>query len=168
MALPKVLKNFNFFVDGVGFTGRAEEITLPKVTHKMEEYQGAGMLAPVEIDLGLEKLEMDFTLKEFSPEIIKQMGTGLSGVACRWVGAAVSDDDHSTDAIEIHARGRFREQDLGTSKMGEAAALKAAMALTYFKYVLNGETLIEVDSVNMVYVVDGVDLLEQQRSALSM
>ena len=46
--LPKILKNFNVFVDGLGYAGRVEEITLPKLTIKTEEYQGAGMSAPVE------------------------------------------------------------------------------------------------------------------------
>ncbi len=170
MALPRMLKNFSFFIDGVGFSGRCEEITLPKITHKMEEYQGAGMLGPVEIDMGLEKLEMEVSLKEFSPEILKQVGlTDVSGMGARFVGAAVSDDsDNTTDAIEIITRGRYRELDLGSAKTGEAASFKASLALTYFKYILNGETLIEIDMVNMIYLVGGVDRLEAQRTALSM
>ena len=32
--LPKILKNFNVFVDGRGYAGRVEEITLPKLTIK--------------------------------------------------------------------------------------------------------------------------------------
>ena len=44
--LPKILKNFNVFVDGRGYAGRVDEITLPKLTIKTEEYQGAGMSAP--------------------------------------------------------------------------------------------------------------------------
>ena len=170
MALPRILKNFGFFIDGVGYAGRCEELTLPKLTHKMEEYQGGSMFAPVEIDMGLEKLEMEVSLKEYSPEVLKQVGlTDVAGIPTRFVGAAVSDDSEgTTDAIEIFARGRYRELDLGSAKAAEASTLKASLALTYFKYVLNGETLIEVDVVNMIYVVGGVDRLEAQRKALSM
>ena len=63
--LPKILKNFNLFVDGRGYAGRVDEITLPKLTIKTEEFQGAGMSAPVEIDLGMEKLEMDMRFSEY-------------------------------------------------------------------------------------------------------
>jgi P2 family phage contractile tail tube protein len=30
--IPKILKNFNLYVDGRGYAGRVEEITLPKLT----------------------------------------------------------------------------------------------------------------------------------------
>ena len=72
--LPKILKNFNLFVDGRGYAGRVDEITLPKLTIKTEEFQGAGMSAPVEIDLGMEKLEMDMTFSEYDPELFKLFG----------------------------------------------------------------------------------------------
>ena len=39
--LPRILKNFNLFVDGRGYAGRVDEITLPKLTIKTEEFQGA-------------------------------------------------------------------------------------------------------------------------------
>ena len=168
--LPRMLKNFNLFIDGVGFIGRCEEVTLPKITHKMEEFQGAGMFAPVEIDMGLEKLEMEVSLKEFSPEILKEIGTAdVAGIPLRFVAAAVSDDsENTTDAIEIFTRGRYRELDLGSAKAAEASTMKASVALTYFKYILNGEDIIEIDTVNMIYNVGGVDRLEAQRAALSL
>ena len=72
--LPKILKNFNLFVDGRGYAGRVDEITLPKLTIKTKEFQGAGMSAPVEIDLGMEKLEMDMTFSEYDPELFKLFG----------------------------------------------------------------------------------------------
>jgi len=50
--LPKILKNFNVFVDGRGYAGKIDEITLPKLTIKTEEYRAGGM--------GMEKLEADY------------------------------------------------------------------------------------------------------------
>jgi UDP-N-acetylmuramoyl-L-alanyl-D-glutamate--2,6-diaminopimelate ligase len=57
--LPKILKNFNVFVDGRGYAGKIDEITLPKLTIKTEEYRAGGMDIPVSIDMGMEKLEAD-------------------------------------------------------------------------------------------------------------
>lgn len=34
--LPKILKNFNVFVDGRGYAGKIDEVTLPKLTIKTE------------------------------------------------------------------------------------------------------------------------------------
>ena len=39
--LPKILKNFNAFVDGRGYAGRIDEISLPKLLIKTEEHYGS-------------------------------------------------------------------------------------------------------------------------------
>nr|WP_262363471.1 phage major tail tube protein [Xylella fastidiosa] len=58
MSAPRhLLKHLNLFIDGKGYAGQVEEINLPKLTLKTEEFRGGGMLAPVELTMGLEKLE---------------------------------------------------------------------------------------------------------------
>lgn len=168
--LPKTLKNFNLFIEGGSFMGRAEETTLPKLGRKMEEYRGAGMNAPMEIDMGSEKLEADFTLREFSDAVLLQYGVvDSAGVALRLRAAAQRDDaSGETDAIEVVMRGRWREIDQGTVKSGDAASMKVAMAITYYKYIVNGETLIELDTLNMIEKVGENDRLAEQRAALDI
>ena len=86
--IPKILKNFNVYVDGRGYAGRLDEITLPKLAIKTEEYQGAGMSAPIDIDMGMEKLEMDLTFSEYDKELFKLFGlTNGSEVALTIRGA---------------------------------------------------------------------------------
>lgn len=170
MALPKKVKNFNAFIDGVGYIGRVPEMTLPKLMRKMEEYRGAGMNGPVETDQGMEKMEGDITLAEYSRELLNQFGvTTVDGIPLRFRGAAISDaGDSSTDAIEIVMRGRFKEIDWGTSKPGDPTAMKLAYTLSYFKYTLNGEDLMEIDMLNLIETVGGVDRLAEQRDALGI
>ena len=166
--MPRVLKNFSLIVDGRGYAGRVAELTTPKLTRKMEEYRGGGMAAPAEMDMGMEKLECDFTLKEYSEEVLKLWGVAdLAGVAVRFKGALEADDATGTiTSVEIVARGRWRELDGGAWKPGEATSLKVTMACSYFKYVVNGATLIEIDVVNMVEIVNGVDRMAAVRTAL--
>ena len=170
MALPKTLKQFNVFVDGRGYAGRCEEIQLPKLSRKMLEYIAGGMLGPVDIDMGLEKLEGEITLAEFSRELLNTFGIcDASGVLMRFRGAAVSDDaDCSTTAIEIVMRGRFKEVDLGTAKPGEKGKMKLSYTLSMFEYHENDETVISIDLVNMVEIVNGVDRTKDIRDALAL
>ena len=167
---PSTIKNFNVFVEGESYMGRAEETVLPKLTKKMDEFRGAGMNAPVEIEMGSEKLEAEFTLREFSPAVLKKWGVvDKAGVALRFRAAAESEDGSgNVDAIEIVMRGRWRELDMGTVKSGDNAAMKVAMAITYYKYIINGITLIELDSLNMIEQVGDNDRLSQQRKALDI
>lgn len=52
MGMPRKLKGFNLFQDGKNFRGQVKEVQLPKLTRKMEDYQGGGMGGPIQIDYG--------------------------------------------------------------------------------------------------------------------
>lgn len=166
--IPRVLKNFNLFVDGGGYAGRVAELVQPKLTRKMEEFRGGGMNAPIELDMGMEKLECEFTLKEYSEDVLKLWGlTNPSGVSVRFKGALEADDASGTvTPVEIVVRGRWREIDGGTWKAGEESTMKVSIACSYYRYASNGETLIEIDVPNMIENVGGVDRLAEIRSAI--
>ena len=165
--LPKILKNFNVYVDGRGYAGRVDEITLPKLTIKTEEYQGAGMSAPVEIDMGLEKLEMDMTFSEYDPELFKLFGlTNGSEVAFTIRGALQGSGE--TSPVVINVRGFFKELDFDSWTPAEKATLKCSVACTYYKLTINGVELIEIDPINMIRNVNGSDQLIKIREALQI
>ena len=168
--IPAIIKNFNVFVDGVSMIGVAEEITLPKLGRKTEDFEAGGMGGPIELDLGQEKLEMGMTFKGWNKDVLKQYGVfAADGVPLRFRGAQRSDDaDANTDAIEISVRGKFKELDFGSTKKGEANSLKITMPLTAFKYEINGEPLIDLDLINNIFVVDGEDRMADERKALGI
>ena len=42
------------------------------------------------------------------------------------------------------------------------------MVNTYYKVIVDGETVIEIDTVNMVEIVDGVDMMAEHRAAIGL
>ena len=165
--LPKILKNFNLFVDGRGYAGRVDEITLPKLTIKTEEFQGAGMSAPVEIDLGMEKLEMEMTFSEYDPELFKLFGlTNGSEVAFTIRGAL--EGNGSTTPVVVNVRGYFKELDFDSWTPAEKATLKCSVACNYYKLAIDGVELVEIDPINMIRNVNGSDQLSKLREALQI
>ena len=42
MGLPAKIKNFATFIDGISYVGEVEEVTLPKLKRKMEDWRGGG------------------------------------------------------------------------------------------------------------------------------
>lgn len=154
--LPKILKNFNLYVDGRGYAGRVEEITLPKLTIKTEEFQGAGMSAPVEIDLGMEKLEMEMTFAEYDPELFKLFGL-TNGAEVGFTIRGGLESGTEVAPVVINVRGYFKEMDFDTWKPAEKATLKCSVACKYYKLNINNTDMIEIDPVNMVRNVNGVD-----------
>jgi hypothetical protein len=168
--LPRVLKNFNYFVDGSPLLGIATEVTLPSLSMQADEHRAGGMLAPVDLDMGLEKLTAEYTLKEFHKETLALWGVAdASGVRSRFLGAAEADDGETlSQAIEVAMRGRITKFDFGTVKAGEPNEAKVSQSLTYLKYMVDGQALIEIDVVNMIHIVNGVDRLAARRTALSI
>ena len=165
--MPKILKNFNLFVDGRGYAGRAEEVSPPKLTLKTEEFRGGGMDAPAVIDLGMEKLEASFSLVEYDPEILKQFGlVPGNSVQITLRGALV--DDSTTTPMVIGLRGMFTELDMGKFKAGDKATLQCSVACRYYSLEIDGQSIAEIDVDNMVRKIDGQDVLADIRSALGM
>ena len=167
--LPRVLKDFTLFVDGLGYAGLVEEVTLPKLTRQMEDHQAGGMLGPVKLDLGMDAMTLECTIAEFNPEILKLWGNAnASGINARFLGAITSQDGGGTDAIEISVRGRFEEIDPGTAKKKETGKLKIKMPLTYYRYSHNGVVLIEIDLISGKESVGGTDLSAAVMKALGI
>ncbi|AZN35526.1 phage major tail tube protein [Iodobacter ciconiae] len=172
MALPSKLKAFNLFIDGLNFAGQVTEVTLPKLSRKMEEYQGGGMSGTVDIDLGLEKLEMSATYGGFMREIFAQFGASThDAVLLRFADGYQREDSEAVDAVdavEVIVRGRHKEIDMGSAKPAEDTEFKVSSSISYYKLIINGRTLIEIDTVNMIEIIDGVDLLTQFRAAIGL
>lgn len=165
--IPKILKNMNVFVDGNGYAGRVEEVTLPKLTVKTEEFRGAGMDAPVEIDMGMEKLEMDITFVEYDSEIFKMFGLVPNRSTTLTIrGAVVSNDEPSS--VVIYVRGFIKEIDMGNWKSGEKNTAKATYSCDYFRLIINNEEVVEIDVVNMIRKINGTDQLETIRNILAI
>jgi P2 family phage contractile tail tube protein len=169
MSLPRKLKNFNLFNDGESYLGLVPEITLPKLNRKTEDYRAGGMNGPVASDLGMEKLEMKWTAGGYINGLLAQWGKQtVGGVLLRFTGALQADDSAEVTSLEIIMRGKHTEIDFGKAEAGGKTEIQVSTAISYYKLVLNGQTIIEIDFVNMVENIGGTDLMANVRTALGL
>ena len=168
MAARDVRKNINLFVDGHGYAGQIEEFNPPKLAITTEEFRGGGMDAPIELTMGMEKLECDFGLIAYDVEVLKLFGVAEGSLVPFVAREALESFDGTVTPVVHTMRGKIREIDPGTSKAGDKPSLKVSMALTYYKLQHGTTTVLEVDVENMVRVVNGVDQLASQRAALGL
>ena len=165
--IPKILKNFNAFVDGRGYAGRVDEVVLPKLTVKTEEHRAGGMDAPVEIDMGMEKLECELTFAEYDIELFRLFGlVDGNSVAVTLRGAMQADGD--AEKIVVNLQGSFRELDSGTWKAGDKATLKCMMAVRTYKLAIDGDEVVNIDVDNMTRIINGDDEMESIRDAIGI
>lgn len=71
-----------------------------------------------------------------------------------------------TATIEITTRGRHEENEMGEQKPGEPGEFKVKSTLTNYRLDWDGETIIEIDRLNMVFMTGGVDRLAEQPAAI--
>ncbi|WP_336950582.1 phage major tail tube protein [Sphingobium aromaticivastans] len=169
MGLPRTLKDMMLFNEGFNYLGDCKSVSLPTLTRKTEEYRGAGMSGPVMMDMGMEAMEMKFTCAGPMRDVLRQWGTPtVDGVYLRFVGNYQQDDTSSVDHVEVIVRGRHTEIEMGDQETGEASEFNATFAVAYYKLEWNGRTEIEIDPLNMVEIVGGVDRLAERRAALGI
>ncbi len=169
MGLPAKLKNFATFVDGENYMGVVPEVTLPTISRKLDEYRGGGMNMPVDLDFGMEKMEAEIKAAGWFAALLKTWGTPThDGVMLRFAGALQADDLGEIKSCEAVLRGRFGEFDPGSAKAGDPTEQTYKMSVSYYKLTIAGSVVFEIDAVNMIEVVDGVDRMDQVRAALGV
>jgi P2 family phage contractile tail tube protein len=124
------------------------------------------MDAPMQIDMGMEKLEASLTFAEYSPELFSMLGLMEGNKTNIVLRGAVQGDDTAVIPVVITLQGGFKETDMGSWKTGSKGTLKAQIAARYYKLEIGGVEIIEIDVENMIRVISGVDQTAAQRAAL--
>lgn len=172
MALPRKLKLMNLFIDGVSYLGVVQSVTLPKLTRKLEKYRGGGMNGSASVDLGLDDdaLSAEISLGGFPDDAVWSLyaATGTASVPLRFAGSYQRDDTGETVPVEVVLRGRQKEIDLSEAKQGEDTESKISLECSYYKLTLNGKDMVEIDTVNLVEMVNGTDMLEAHRQNIGL
>lgn len=167
--LDNILRDFTVFLDGVGKLGDAETVKLPELSKKVEEYRGGGMEFPVEIDLGMEKLECEVTLSQWDPQIYSLFGmhSNIEGTPLTFRGHVVSADGVSKGVV-VHMRGfvkKIGQDSIQATKKNEKTF---TVALSYYKHILDEQILIELSAKDMIHRVGGTDLSANKRRNLGL
>ncbi|WP_323119976.1 phage major tail tube protein [Burkholderia alba] len=168
MVAKDVRKNLNLFVDGRGFAAEVEEVNAPKLTQKNEDFRGGGMNAPIEVTLGMEKLNADFTMVSYNKDVLALFGVTEGNTVPFILREALESFDGKVTAVVHTMRGKIKEIDPGASKPGDLPKLKVSLALHYYKLQHGDSVIHEIDVLNMTQIINGSDTLAAIRKAIGM
>lgn len=167
-AAEDILRNFNLFIDGIGYAGNCESFQPPNISLATEEFKAAGMIAPLEVETGLlEKLEASFTLTKIAPEVEARIGNWLKPISLTARGAIQDFDGNVKDCV-VKLTGKIKSCESGEWKPGEGVKPKYTMSVYYYHKTIGGVPVHIVDVKNMVAVIGGVDMFADVRSALGI
>jgi P2 family phage contractile tail tube protein len=170
LPLPKFLKNFNVQINGFDYKLRAEEITLPKIKVKTEEFQASTMHGPLEVGVSLEKLESTLKLLEIPSEILLSTGFSVGGNVTTLVTGARQRQGADAEPLTSVMQGWIKGLDFGTWKAGDikAANLTIEMAVYRYSFMLDDIPLINIDLENGIQFISGVDYGDTIRKSLKV
>jgi P2 family phage contractile tail tube protein len=166
MSVSKILKNFNIYVDGIGYAGKASSVQLPELTIQSESHRAAGMDAPISLDMGMEELESQINFSSFEKALIKRFGLAEGNETQITAKGALRDLDGTVTAVTVSMRGTVSSLPLGTWEAGSKAELQMTLKLRYFKLQHGDEITHEIDPINNIRIVGGVDQLAEIRKAI--
>lgn len=169
MGLPSKLKNFNCFSNGESWIGEIAEVELPKIAIKTEEFRHGGMLAPVDADMGLEKLTMGIKTGGLVLGLMRQFGAiGVDRQMLRFNGAYQEDGAGAVKPAELIVFGKHTEFDPGNAKVGDNTEWSVKSTLSYLKWTVSGRVEIEIDVLNCIFITGGVDRYAEIRAAMGV
>jgi P2 family phage contractile tail tube protein len=166
---PRVLKNIAAYVNGLGYQGRLDEIELPDIEVKTEDFRLGGMDGESDQDMGLKKMVTKITISDPDSPLLKLVGvTGGNSARLDLRGAFKRDSDNTTSAVVAEIGGVFRKVSFGKWKAGEKAPFEYEATVNYYRLTIDGDEIFEIDVENMIRRIGGFDQLADIRAALGM
>nr|VFJ45392.1 MAG: hypothetical protein BECKFM1743A_GA0114220_1002311 [Candidatus Kentron sp. FM]VFJ58839.1 MAG: hypothetical protein BECKFM1743C_GA0114222_102351 [Candidatus Kentron sp. FM]VFK12024.1 MAG: hypothetical protein BECKFM1743B_GA0114221_102211 [Candidatus Kentron sp. FM] len=87
------------------------------------------MDAPVDIEMGMEKLEASFTLKGYNAEVLRRFGLSPGKQVPLTMRGSLVSANGAEKAIVVNLRGMLKEIDPGSWKPGEGGELKGGVSV---------------------------------------
>lgn len=73
-----------------------------------------------------------------------------------------------TEAVKVNVRALPKKGELDSFKPADHTDTKTTMEVIYLKQTIDGKRTIEIDKLNYIHYVNGVDYLESIRKALGL
>lgn len=168
MQLPRLLKSFNIFTDGLNKHGVTMTVKRPALKFKTEDYTPGGVPFELSAIHGVEKLELELVSKGYDVELFKSISHKIGGNLVRYQGSLHKEDEEEHQMLYGEFRGRIVEVEPSEDKAGEGGEHTFKYVLTYWKESVNGEDIIEIDVMNLKCIINGRDYFAGMRKNLGL
>jgi uncharacterized protein len=171
MIIPNQVNNYSIWLGGNRFIGMAD-VTLPNLTNMTDELKGAGLGGTTNMPVAAhyEDWAATFNFHTITKEGCELMRQDGLKVEAR---AGMQYMDTGQHKLSIGAW-RFvmailpRGYDLGKLEVGTKENVSVEVGVTYIKALLDGAEVFELDKINLIARVLGVDYGSAIRSAIGI
>lgn len=169
LQLPEVLNHFNLYNETEKLIGLTGEVELPEFTMINDSLDGSGVLGEIEdpVTGQFESASMKFKWSCLHKDYFKLINTTRpSQLTLRASLQCIDTGTGYTDyyPCKIVVRGKAKTVKLGSAEKGKKMECETEIEVMYIKVVVANKTLFELDKLNFVYILNGVDMLEKIRT----
>lgn len=152
------------------FVGDTSSYTRPSLEHLTDTIKGAGLMGEIDLPaLGqLGSMECELAFNKTNKEFVELAAPKAHKLEIRWV----TDVLNSANAqIDIEANKEFltvipKQAELGDIESNETNEATITFEVLYYQYIVAGKAILEIDKLNNIYKVNGVDYSAKIRNAL--
>lgn len=162
---------YNVYLDGKKLVGLSDEVTLPDFESLTETLSGAGILGEIDEPLlgHFKASEIEIPFRTFNHDMFKlaNMQPGLS-LTLRMSTQSLSESNMKTEfsPSRIVIKGKNKALSGGKVKQGNGTGSSIKLEILYILIEVNGKKKFELDKLNFVYKVNGVDILKKVRDQI--
>ena len=161
--IPTKINRYNVYNKGNRLLGVGEEMTLPDFEPSSETVTGAGILGEIDDPtvgyFSNQELEIPFRLLDKETADMMDMTKAVQLEIRGAQQTTNTEGDIEFRPMRVVVRGRGGKLTTGKVKAGSPMDTKATMTVLYILIELDGKTVLELDKLNEVYKVNGVDVL---------
>lgn len=163
--LPSVLTQYNLYLEGTrGIVGLVD-VELPDIEHMTETLTGTGVIGEIDTPIVGAYAAMTATLnfRTPSPDAFRLLdGTKAHNITLR---AAIQTEETGTGSTThkswvVTMRVKGRTGPLGKAETNTTTDSSIELEVYAVKAVYDGQTVVEIDKLNNVAIIAGVDQLK--------
>lgn len=165
------LTNGNIYIDGNSFLGTIEEFQLPDVKAVFADHKALGMAGKIELPSGIDKVEARLRFNAPYANAMKLKADPFTSRRMQFRGNLETyqgADRVAQTAYKVTITASFKNMPAGNMKQHDNVEMESMLNVTYIKVDIGTENIMEYDALNNIYIVDGVDLLQQYRANLGI
>jgi hypothetical protein len=168
--IPEKINDFNVYLDGTKMIGIASSVTLPEINMKTSTVAGVGVNGELDSPtIGqFESMEQEVqfnTLFSSATDVMNPLTVvNLTFRAAQQVYDKTGG--YAFKGLRIVEMGRVKKFKPGKIEKGEAMEATVTLELTYIMIEVDGKQLVEIDKLNGVYKVNGVDMIAGVKSLI--
>ena len=166
--LPQKIIAYNAYTFGNKLIGIAGEIEIPELEFMSDTITGAGIGGSVEMPVPgiIDAMEMEIPFTSLTGNIFEIFKTDqVSEITLR--GSEQSEDTATGKLykvpVKISMRGIIKKIKPGKLAPGASMEASVTMALQYIKIDVDNQSHLEIEPLNLVCIINGIDIMEEVR-----